>query len=98
MRYDQCYVTVIYAVKRLHNRATLGEWRCFGGPESLVPYGLVPSINPDKQEQWELAAALNHALPDSHRRFLARLRSSFACGLLFRGTARPGIPLSHQQE
>ncbi len=64
------------------------QWRCFGGPETLVSYGLVPSINPDKQEQWELAAALNHALPDGHRRFLARLRSSFACGITFSCTAR----------
>ena len=84
----------------LRNPATLGEWRCFGGLETLLSYGVMPSINPDKQEQRGLAAAFDRALPDNHRRFLASLRSSFVCGDYFfvHAGVRPGIPLSHQHE
>jgi serine/threonine protein phosphatase 1 len=84
----------------LRNPATLVQWQCFGGLETLMSYGVMPSINPNKQEQQGLAAALNRALPDSHRRLLASLRSSFACGDYFfvHAGVRPGVPLSHQHE
>jgi serine/threonine protein phosphatase 1 len=84
----------------LCNPAMLPHWRYLGGFETLVSYGVMPSINPDAQEQKELAAAFDRALPDSHRRFLSGLTRSFECGDYFFAHAgvRPGIPLSRQQE
>ena len=51
-------------------------------------------------EQRELASAFDRALPRSHRRFLASLKASFACGDYFfvHAGVRPGIPLSGQHE
>jgi serine/threonine protein phosphatase 1 len=78
----------------------LTDWKHLGGFETLISYGVRPSINPDDREQRELAAALNRALPDSHRRFLSGLTGSFECGDYFFAHAgvRPGVPLSRQRE
>jgi calcineurin-like phosphoesterase family protein len=84
----------------LQEPAILGQWRHFGGLETLVSYGVTPSINADEREQRELAAAFDRALPRSHRRFLANLKTSFACGSYFfvHAGVRPGVPLSAQHE
>jgi len=84
----------------LHNPAILDRWRLFGGLETLVSYGITPSINPDEYERHELAAAFGDALPQSHRQFLAGLRSSFTCGDYFfcHAGVRPGVPLAQQHE
>jgi len=84
----------------LRSPAILSQWRYFGGLETLVSYGLTPSINPDEHEQRELAEAFDRALPHRHRRFLTSLKSSLACGDYFfvHAGVRPGIPLSQQQE
>jgi serine/threonine protein phosphatase 1 len=84
----------------LREPAILGQWRHFGGLETLVSYGMTPSINPDEREQCELAAAFDRALPHSHRCFLASLKAAFACGDYFFAHAgvRPGVPLFAQHE
>jgi diadenosine tetraphosphatase ApaH/serine/threonine PP2A family protein phosphatase len=84
----------------LRNPAILDQWRYFGGLETLTSYGLAPSINPGERERRQLAAALEAALPESHRYFLANLRPSLSCGDYFFAHAgvRPGIPLSQQHE
>jgi serine/threonine protein phosphatase 1 len=89
-----------YIADFLRDPAILGQWRHFGGLVTLVSYGVTPSINADEREQRELAAALDRALPRSHRRFLAGLKASFACGDYFfvHAGVRPGIALSGQHE
>jgi serine/threonine protein phosphatase 1 len=84
----------------LRDPTTLTHWKNLGGLETLMSYGLTPSINPDEQEQKELAAALDRALPGSHRQFLATLKGSFACGDYFfvHAGVRPGVALSRQDE
>ena len=84
----------------LQDPTTLSEWSRIGGLETLMSYGLKPSLNPDAEAQKDLAKALNGVLPDSHRRFLAGLRSSFTCGDYFfvHAGVRPGIPLARQNE
>jgi serine/threonine protein phosphatase 1 len=78
----------------------LTQWRHLGGLETLVSYGMTPPMNADEQEQRELAAEFDHALPESHRRFLIGLPPSFACGDYFfvHAGVRPGIPLADQHE
>lgn len=82
------------------NPPILEDWQRFGGLETLMSYGLAPSINADAAEQVRLAAAFDRALPKSHREFLGDLKSSFTCGDYFfvHAGVRPGIPLKKQRE
>ena len=84
----------------LKDPAILSNWRHYGGLETLLSYGLAPSVNMDLAEQTKLATAFSEALPESHRRFLGGLRSSFTCGDYFfvHAGVRPGIPLAKQRE
>jgi diadenosine tetraphosphatase ApaH/serine/threonine PP2A family protein phosphatase len=89
-----------YVTEFLRDPGMLEEWRYFGGLETLVSYGMAPSINPDEQARRDLAAAFASALPETHRSFLASLRGSFTCGDYFfvHAGVRPGVPLSRQSE
>jgi serine/threonine protein phosphatase 1 len=84
----------------LRNPAIIEHWRHFGGLETLVSYGVTPSVNADQKRQRELAVAFLRALPESHQRFLTGLKTSFASGDYFfvHAGVRPGIPLSQQRE
>jgi serine/threonine protein phosphatase 1 len=89
-----------YVVEFLHNPLMLADWRSFGGFETLMSYGIAPSLNPDSRQQMELAAEFDRALPQSHRQWLGRLKTSFTCGDYFFDHAgvRPGIELAKQTE
>lgn len=90
----------IFVQKFLQDPATLRDWSRVGGLETLMSYGLKPSLNPDALAQKELAVALNAALPESHRHFLNALRTSFTCGGYFfvHAGVRPGTPLAKQSD
>jgi serine/threonine protein phosphatase 1 len=78
----------------------LDEWRQCGGLETLVSYGLKPSINADRHEQLRLAGELADALPEQHLDFLRSLDLSFSCGdfLFVHAGIRPGVPIKEQTE
>jgi serine/threonine protein phosphatase 1 len=80
--------------------AILGDWQRLGGLETLMSYGLTPSFNADTVTQAKLAAALDQAMPQSHRRFLDDLKSSFTFGDFYfvHAGVRPGISLAKQRE
>jgi len=84
----------------LQDAGRLDAWKQYGGLQTLMSYGLVPSIKPDRDEQSELVYALRQSLPDNHRQFFANLRPSFVCGDFFFAHAgvRPGVPLRQQRE
>ena len=84
----------------LNNPAILSEWRHYGGLETLLSYGLVPSVNMDPAEQARLATTFSQVLPLNHRIFLGGLRQSFTCGDYFfvHAGVQPGIPLAEQRE
>ena len=88
----------VFIDRFLKQPATLQDWSRIGGLETLMSYGLQPSLNPDAAAQKELAGALNAVLPESHRQFFATLASSFTCGGYFFAHAgvRPGVPLARQ--
>ena len=90
----------LYLTQFLGNPAILGDWQHYGGLETLMSYGITPSINADAATQAQLAAALDRALPGSHRRFIGMLKSSFTCGDFFfvHAGVRPGVPLTKQSE
>jgi serine/threonine protein phosphatase 1 len=89
-----------YFLEVLRDPTKLEGWRQFGGLQTLMSYGLQPSLNPDAAEQSELIRTLNEVLPGKHLAFLRRLKCSFVCGDFFfvHAGVRPGIPLSEQQE
>lgn len=84
----------------LRNPGALRDWSKIGGLETLMSYGLKPSINADAHAQIELAKALEMALPPAHLKFLNSLLSSFTCGGYFfvHAGVRPGVPLTKQRE
>jgi len=89
-----------YITEFVTNPPLLEDWQRLGGLETLMSYGITPSINADTPAQARLAVALGQALPESHRRFLDDLKTSFTCGDYFfvHAGVRPGIPLTKQRE
>jgi serine/threonine protein phosphatase 1 len=84
----------------LQDPSRLEAWKEYGGFQTLMSYGLAPSIKPGRDEQKELVEALWRVMPDHHRHFFKNLRSSFVCGDFFFAHAgvKPGVPLRQQRE
>jgi len=89
-----------YLMKALDDPTIFQDWCKYGSLQTLISYGLTPSLNPDLAEQVELMRQLKMALPEAHKRFLKRLRLTFNCGDFFfvHAGVRPGIRLSRQRE
>jgi serine/threonine protein phosphatase 1 len=87
-------------LKFLEDPDTFTAWEKIGGAETLDSYGLSPLLKEFPRSPSELASYFDLALPNSHRQFLAQLKTSFVCGDFFFAHAgvRPGIPLENQQE
>jgi len=83
-----------------NNPSLLSNWRQYGGLQTLISYGLKPSINPNELEQQDLARELAKVVPAAHRQFLAALPCSFTCGDFFfvHAGVRPSIALNKQKE
>lgn len=84
----------------IENPAMLAEWRHLGGLETLMSYGVQPTIKADAAEQVELARAFTLMLPNSHREFLTSLPLWMSCGDFFfvHAGVRPHVPLKQQRE
>ena len=82
------------------NPSLLDNWRQYGGLQTLISFGLKPSINPSEMEQQELARKLAETVPTERRSFIANLPSSFTCGDFFfvHAGVRPRIALEKQKE
>ena len=89
-----------YLTEFLTNPSILEDWQHYGGLETLMSYGITPSINANAATQVQLAAALDQVLPESHRQFIGKLEPSFTCGDFFfvHAGVRPGIALTKQRE
>jgi len=89
-----------FALDFLKDPQVLDSWRNYGALETLLSYGLTPSIHPTSKETVELARAFAAALPESHHRFFSKLKTSFSCGDFFfvHAGIRPGIPFNEQRE
>ena len=88
-----------FLLRFLQDPGILNEWQHCGGLETLVSYGLEPSLNLSLEEQERLAASLADRLPEHHRNFLTALPLSFELGDYFfvHAGVRPGIALSNQR-
>jgi serine/threonine protein phosphatase 1 len=89
-----------YLCEFLKSPAVLNIWRQYGALETLVSYGLRPSIIPTTLESVKLAAALVESMPEMHKRFIQALNSSFSYGGYFFAHAgiNPAYPLTHQRD
>lgn len=89
-----------YFLELLRDPTNFEDWRQFGGMQTLMSYGIQPTLNPDTDEQADLIAALNEVMPGNHLKFLKSLKPSFLCGDFFfvHAGVRPGIPLKEQRE
>ena len=75
-------------------------WLGNGGRETLASYGVACwGSDPSLRELRRLRTDLLAALPEGHRRFLDRLRLTWAEGayLFVHAGLRPGVPLARQQ-
>ena len=59
----------------LRDPSKLEDWRQFGGLQTLMSYGIQPSINPDASEQTDLIRALIEVMPNDHSKFLEGLKA-----------------------
>jgi serine/threonine protein phosphatase 1 len=84
----------------LRDPLMLESWSQLGGLETLMSYGLTPSLNTNAVARQELASALRAVLPKPHLNFLGTLPLSFSCGGYFfvHAGVRPRIPLDQQRE
>ena len=89
-----------FLLRFLDDPSTLDEWRSCGGLETLISYGLKPSICPGRFEQDQLAVELAQSIPQRHLAFLNSLELSFGCGdfLFVHAGIRPGIAITKQKE
>jgi serine/threonine protein phosphatase 1 len=84
----------------LRDAGQMEAWKDYGGFQTLMSYGLAPSLKPNRDEQSELVRSLRAAMPEQHQQFFSRLRASFSCGDFFfvHAGVRPGVPLPEQRE
>lgn len=89
-----------YFLEVLRDPAKVEDWRQFGGLQTLMSYGIQPTLNPDATEQADLINALTKVISDDHLSFLRGLKPSFVCGDFFfvHAGVRPGVPLNEQTE
>lgn len=90
-----------FLLQFLDDSALLTDWVRFGGLNTILSYGLSPSLSEltDKKSK-EVAEEFCRAIPKSHRVFLAGLSLSFTCGDYFfvHAGVRAGIPFGEQSE
>lgn len=84
----------------LRDPSRVPDWFRVGGIQTLMSYGLSPSLHPDLEDQLVLAKELAAAIPPHHQAFFEELRLNFICGDFYfvHAGVRPGITLSEQQE
>jgi serine/threonine protein phosphatase 1 len=88
-----------FLLEFLKDPTILDAWQRCGGLETLVSYGLEPSLDLSSDDQESLAASLAKRLPAHHYNFLISLPTSFTLGDYFfvHAGVRPGVALSNQR-
>lgn len=89
-----------FLLEVLRDPSQFYNWKQFGGIQTLMSYGVRPSLSPDAQEQLELIEEFAARIPDHHMAFFNALRTRFVCGDFFfvHAGVRPGRALAQQEE
>jgi serine/threonine protein phosphatase 1 len=90
----------LIAVACLTDKASIPTWIRLGGAQTLLSYGVRPSLRLTPSDLGAIQVAFQNALPRAHLQFLARLQLQFSVGDYFFAHAgvKPGVPLSEQKE
>jgi serine/threonine protein phosphatase 1 len=90
----------LIAVGCLTDKASIPTWIRLGGAQTLLSYGVRPSLRLTPSELGAIQIGFQNALPRAHLQFLARLQVQFSVGDYFFAHAgvKPGVPLSKQKE
>src|SRR6187549_2995751 len=88
-----------FLLEFLNDPTILNAWQHCGGLETLMSYGLEPSLDLSPEDQESLAGTLAKRLPLHHHNFLTALPLSFTLGDYFfvHAGVRPGVALSNQR-
>ena len=88
------------AVSCLTDKASIPAWMRIGGAETLLSYGVRPTLSLSVGELSAIQSAFQSALPRSHLQFFGRLQTQLVVGDYFfvHAGIRPGIPLTKQKE
>jgi len=90
-----------WLLQSLADPAHVHSWLASGGLATLLSYGIdVPAGVSGEQRASLVQQGLQNALPESHQRFLAQLRTLHIEGsyLFVHAGIRPGVPLEEQRE
>jgi serine/threonine protein phosphatase 1 len=89
-----------YVSDFLRDPKSLEIWRQYGGFETLLSYGVKPSMRSSSDDRKDLARAFAAVLPHTHMEFLSGLITSFSIGDFFFAHAgvQPGVPIDQQRE
>ena len=89
-----------FAVDFLQNPSVIETWRSCGGFETLLSYGLKPSLSSSVDERLRLSRELAECMPIDHLSFLTSLQLYFQCGefLFVHAGIRPKVRLRDQDE
>lgn len=89
-----------FAVDFLKNPSVIESWRSCGGFETLLSYGLKPSLSSSADEKLKLSRELAECMPAEHLSFLMSLQLYFQCGefLFVHAGIRPKVRLRDQDE
>ncbi len=89
-----------YVSEFFKSPSILQSWRTLGGLETLMSYGMKPTLNANAAVQIQLAEEFKRRFASPHRQFLDRLRLHFPAATFFFAHAgiRPGISLDKQRE
>jgi serine/threonine protein phosphatase 1 len=90
----------LIAIRCLTDKASISGWMRLGGAQTLVSYGIRPSLRLAASELSAIQIAFQNALPRTHLQFLGQLQLQFAVGDYFFAHAgvKPNVPLSRQKE
>jgi calcineurin-like phosphoesterase family protein len=88
-----------FLLEFLKDPTIFSAWQRCGGLETLMSYGLEPSLDLSPEDQESLAASLAERLPAHHRAFLTDLPLCFTLGDYFfvHAGVRPGVALPNQR-
>jgi serine/threonine protein phosphatase 1 len=88
------------AMRCLTDVTLIPGWMRLGGIETLLSYGVVPTISTEQRLIAAVQIAFQQALPASHFRFFGGLKNQFSCGDFFfvHAGVRPNVNISEQKE
>ena len=90
----------LVAMRCLTDLTLIPKWLRLGGLETLISYGVAPTISTERRQIVATQMAFQDSLPASHFQFFGRLQNIFTCGDFFftHAGVKPNVALSEQKE